>query len=122
MKWDPFSITMRDGGGTFNAADLSPANLTSGYAVAVCKGTAVAIRPDSSAFALPVDLVEQAMAYVALSYDSPYVGTWYDAGVIRIDPVMVTRTKWFALSLAEAYEQESIYDFANKEVIYVASK
>lgn len=107
---------LRNGGGTFSSADLLPVSPTSGFGVGLINGTAVKlVAADVSSTDITGTLRR-----VGQTYNSRFVGAWVDAeGTIHIDPSDIIKDLDEAIALGKANDQESIWDFANGEAIYL---
>lgn len=102
------------GGGTYERGTLLPFTPSSGFAVGI------------GGIHLPVDVVgPQNLAWAAKcaasEYETAYVGTWLDEGIVYFDGVL-----YFshldgarAIACARFYGQKAIYDFATKEAVNV---
>lgn len=122
MRNDPFAITLRDGGGTFRVGPGDSIVLDNpdwGYTVGRTRGSGVTIQPHPTSVFLPVTLLFRAMRYVAVAYSVGLVGTWYDGGIIYVDPVVIMADRREALRLGRSLNQRAIYDNVNQRVISI---
>ena len=100
------------GGGTYERSTLLPFTPSDGFAVAI------------GGIHLPDDVVgpenaEWALRAVGGEYETSYVGTWLDDGVVYFDAVMYFGADRGAQAIAAGrfYEQKAIYDFGTKESV-----
>jgi len=102
------------GGGTYERGTLLPFTPSDGFAVAVggIHLDAEVVGPENA---------EWALRAVGGEYETSFVGTWLDDGVVYFDAVMYFAADRGVQALAAGrfYEQKAIYDFATKESISV---
>lgn len=111
--------TLHNGGGTFRASDLAPVNPTSGYAVAVIRGTAISLVGLS---AVNYAAIERGIVAVRDTFKTPYVGTWLDRGTVHIDPVVILPDYGSAVIVGRAFGQEAIWSFLTGRAIVLADE
>lgn len=116
------NLTVRDGGGTFDARTGKSANLTSGYIVGGAVESVTVASADVEAFR---DTFANFRS-MANTVPGRYVGTWLtgttgtDYGsVVVFDVCTVESALEPALWLARFRGEEAIYDVATRNVIYV---
>ena len=109
------SSTLKNGGGTFDAATGKPLTPGTGYAVATGQqGKVVAAKAK--------DINE---AYVEVSKTgAPHIGTWLNPedGMVYVDPTQVVDDLEEAMKLAQARGEKAIFDFSTMEDIPVAAR
>lgn len=105
------AATVIDGGGTFDR-DLHAVHPTDGYAVGLVRGTWRTVPAHEAG--LGDTLLEAAQVYA-----DAYVGTWVDAGLVHVDPVIILTCREDAIRLATALGQKAVYDFASQSDIEV---
>jgi hypothetical protein len=113
--------TIENGGGTFRASDLTPVNPTSGYAVAVVRGSAVTL-PVRDSLDLLTRITWAIEDQVQGVYGAEYIGTWIDNGIVHIDPVVILPDYGSAVIVGRAFGQDSIYSFLTGRVISLAGE
>lgn len=108
---DPLTLTMRDGGATFDARTLAPVHPADGFAVALTASAPVPCERED---------VGRALIALALRWPHvPFVGTWRGPGGIYVDAVVILPDRESAMTLARATGQQAIWDFATGEELAV---
>lgn len=98
------------GGGTFEGRTMLPFEPRDGYAVAV---GGVTIKADE----VTPDVLAWSARAVVGEWDTAFVGTWVEKGVMYIDAVQYVSDRERAMALGREHQQLAIYDFAEQEVI-----
>lgn len=118
-EWDAYSITLRDGGGTFIVSDgeIEHVQFDDGYIVGTQPGSAATIQAIGTSH--PVNVLPVIMQYIAGAADSLLVGTWLNDITIVIDPVVHIEDRRTAMQVARALKQVAIFDCKRSEVVNV---
>ena len=95
------------GGATLDAATLTDAGLSDGYAVGMAQGTALMLPDDADDTTLGL-----ALSLLAGAYDCAFVGAWVADDGVHLDPVAVVPTLSDAMDAGRRYQQRAVYDIA----------
>jgi len=103
----PFSQTVNNDDGTYDAQTLEKMDFQRGYAVGMIQGSAYEVCCD--------DRLPTLMRSTAIRYMPKYVGLWTDEDthMKHIDPVRVIYDQEVAESVGRENNQISIWDFEN---------
>jgi len=99
-----------NGGGTYEAKTLIPFTPCHGWAV----GQAGIHLPARD---VTVATIAWATKAVSSEYETSFVGTWLDGGVVYFDAVHYVVAVDRATSLGIEYGQKAIFDFARQEAV-----
>lgn len=99
-----------NGGGTYEGKTLLPFTPTTGFAVGI---GGIHLPADT----VTAEAVVWAMKAVASEYETAFVGTWLDDGIVYFDAVHYVVALDRAMRLGQQAGQKAIYSFATKEAL-----